>query len=543
MVARALHAALPTAASAPVAFASFSSPVFSSSSFAVAGCIAEPTSPWGATVTPARLVSPAADHPVPPASREEARALRDGLSRLITRERHSAADFLVALADFDQRRGWEALGHRSLFDFLKRELKCSSGAASHRSAAARLIPRFPAVEAALRAGDLCLSSLRHLARVLRPENEADYLPRFFGLSAREAEALAAELLPRAVQPRREVVTLLKPVHPVHTCEQARPERGQRGETAAQPAPELTRSLLSSAPTSVSASTPAVSVLPLPSGERAGVRGAMTNSTLPLQAPLPTREVEPLSADLRRLHLTVSTRLLGKLESAKAGLAHAMPGATTEQVLEAALDLLLEKQARRRGLVKRLRSPAGTAAGEALRTAAGTLRARSLAEQLAREPPRPPASSLARCTLKPTAQPTSESRIGWPPLRWISPQFLRLDRSGAWQRPEPAISPPPSGARSGCEMASAASTRSTPAAAAALPTGSSSTTSCRWRSAGSAPPATSGWSAGSTTRRPLGPPSETRSWRSSERERGGGGELGGRERGRDGSKGEDLIHLR
>ncbi len=371
MVARALHAALPTAASAPVAFASFSSPVFSSSSFAVAGCIAEPTSPWGATVTPARLVSPAADHPVPPASREEARALRDGLSRLITRERHSAADFLVALADFDQRRGWEALGHRSLFDFLKRELKCSSGAASHRSAAARLIPRFPAVEAALRAGDLCLSSLRHLARVLRPENEADYLPRFFGLSAREAEALAAELLPRAVQPRREVVTLLKPVHPVHTCEQARPERGQRGETAAQPAPELTRSLLSSAPTSVSASTPAVSVLPLPSGERAGVRGAMTNSTLPLQAPLPTREVEPLSADLRRLHLTVSTRLLGKLESAKAGLAHAMPGATTEQVLEAALDLLLEKQARRRGLVKRLRSPAGTAAGEALRTAAGT----------------------------------------------------------------------------------------------------------------------------------------------------------------------------
>ena len=56
-------------------------------------------------------------------------------------------------------------------------------------------------------------------------------------------------------------------------------------------------------------------------------------------------------------------MLGKLESAKAGLAYALPGATTEQVLEAALDLLLEKQAKRRGATKGLRTtptPAGRA---------------------------------------------------------------------------------------------------------------------------------------------------------------------------------------
>jgi hypothetical protein len=72
-------------------------------------------------------------------------------------------------------------------------------------------------------------------------------------------------------------------------------------------------------------------------------------------------VEPLTAELRRLHLTVSARLLDKVARARDGLSHAMPGATTEQVLEAALDLLLEHQARRKALVKRPRRPAAPAA--------------------------------------------------------------------------------------------------------------------------------------------------------------------------------------
>ncbi len=330
---------------------------------------AEPTEPWGSvSPRPEEEIPPLADHPVPPATRAEARALRDGLARLITRERQAAADFLLALADFDRRRGWEALGHRSPFDFLKKELKCSSGAASHRSAAARLIPEFPAVEVALRAGDLCLSSLRHLARVLRPENEADYLPRFYGLSAREAEALAAELLPRAVQPRREVVTQLRAVEAVHACEQMRPGgvqgRDAGGLLPTRPAPHPPHALRSAGPGAVgSQDRPA-------KGQEASEQSALAMLAapahpvhareLPLASParpqlVPVKEVEPLSANLRRLHLTVSTRLLEKLEAARAGQAHARPGASTEQVLEAALDLLLEQQAKRRCAVKRSRA--------------------------------------------------------------------------------------------------------------------------------------------------------------------------------------------
>jgi 5-methylcytosine-specific restriction endonuclease McrA len=57
-------------------------------------------------------------------------------------------------------------------------------------------------------------------------------------------------------------------------------------------------------------------------------------------------------------VTVSARFLRKLAAARDGLSHAQPGATTEQVLEAALDLLLQRQARHQALVKRPRAARG-----------------------------------------------------------------------------------------------------------------------------------------------------------------------------------------
>jgi hypothetical protein len=63
-------------------------------------------------------------------------------------------------------------------------------------------------------------------------------------------------------------------------------------------------------------------------------------------------VEPLTADLRRLHLTVSKGFLEKVAAARTGLSHAQPGATTEVVLEAALDLLLVRQTQRKALGRR-----------------------------------------------------------------------------------------------------------------------------------------------------------------------------------------------
>jgi hypothetical protein len=63
-------------------------------------------------------------------------------------------------------------------------------------------------------------------------------------------------------------------------------------------------------------------------------------------------VDPLTSDLHRLHMTVTKTFLEKLESARKGQGHAQPGASAEKVLEAALDLLLARQAKRRAEVNK-----------------------------------------------------------------------------------------------------------------------------------------------------------------------------------------------
>jgi len=64
------------------------------------------------------------------------------------------------------------------------------------------------------------------------------------------------------------------------------------------------------------------------------------------SPPPPAKVEPLTADLRRLHLTVSKRFLEKLEAARDALSHSHPGADAEAILEAGPVLLIERAAKR-----------------------------------------------------------------------------------------------------------------------------------------------------------------------------------------------------
>jgi hypothetical protein len=243
------------------------------------------------------------------------------------------ADFLMALADFDRRRLWVELGHPSLFSFLRRELGLSAGAAQLRKTAAEILQKIPDLEGPLRDGRLCLSTVCVLADVLTAENQDEVLPRFFGLSKREAEGLAAAILPAAV-PRRELVTAVR----------TPPSAFHPGET---------RSALDLAAAAPRSSPPAPAPRAFHPGETTSIPAGPASAAKPPPPPPPLRRpaVEPLTADLRRLHVTVSQRVLDKLEAARAALSHARPGASTEEVIEAALDLLLEKRAKRRGLVK------------------------------------------------------------------------------------------------------------------------------------------------------------------------------------------------
>jgi hypothetical protein len=250
-----------------------------------------------------------------------ARDLSFQLAALLRREHGAMADFLVALADFDRKRLWVELGHSSLFYYLHRELGLSKGAAHYRKTAAELIQRFPSVVEPLRDGRLCFTSVVELAKVLTPENGEEVLPRFFHRSKREAMAEVAAMRPVEAPPSRTVVSAVR------------------------------ISVAAAAPTALVA--PPVSAPSEPVSPAAAVQPVEPLEACPSPPPQPPRDSSlPLSADLARLHVTVSRRFLAKVEAARAALSHAQPGATAEQILEAGLDLLLAQHAKRKGLVAR-----------------------------------------------------------------------------------------------------------------------------------------------------------------------------------------------
>ncbi|ACG72602.1 HNH nuclease [Anaeromyxobacter sp. K] len=247
------------------------------------------------------------------------------LLTLLRSERHAMAEFLVALSEFDRRGLYRERGHTSLFSFLRRELGLSAGAAQYRKTAAELIRRYPAVEEALRDGRLCLSSVCELAKVVTTENCTEVLPRFFGLSSRDAAAVAASVRSVENPPRREVVV------PVRTASEV---------PAAASAPISFRAPELNAPNRV---------------ETDGRSEAARSEPVELRAVSPAARpssVDWLGGDSARMHLTVSKAFLEKLDAARDALSHAMPGATREDVLEAALDLLIADRNRRKGLTAR-----------------------------------------------------------------------------------------------------------------------------------------------------------------------------------------------
>ncbi|MFL5299093.1 MAG: HNH endonuclease [Anaeromyxobacteraceae bacterium] len=268
----------------------------------------------------------------------DTRDLAKRLAELLSREHGALADFLVALADFDRERRWLELGHTSLFYFLHRELGLSKGAAFYRKTAAELLQRYPEVVEPLRSGQLCLSTLVELAKVITPENRGEVVARFFHASKQEAKAISAELCPAEAAPHRDVVTALEPL----------PKSTSVRSPASAPRLELP-------------------LAPVARGESVHPGETHCESAptcAPVTPPAPTvaavkrDEAEPLTADLRRLHVTVSRRFLEKLAAARDALSHRLPDGGTEAVLEAALDLLLAAQDKKRGLVKKPRtSPA------------------------------------------------------------------------------------------------------------------------------------------------------------------------------------------
>ena len=263
-----------------------------------------------------------------------ARDLAARLADLLRHEHAAMADFLSALADFDRRRLWVDLGYSGLFMFLHRKLGLSKGASYYRKVAAELVQRVPEILEPLRDGRLCVTSIVELAKVLTPENAGEVLPRFLHRSKREAMEVRAELRPDPAPPRRSVVT----------------------KVCAAPAATDARSAVPGEP---EAAVQLANLLDANSPSEPRVM-------MPQPQPRESRDLAvPLTADLRRFHVTVSRRFLEKLEVARAALSHSHPGASDEEILEAGLDLVLAQQAKRRGIVEKPRKEAPPASPDHL----------------------------------------------------------------------------------------------------------------------------------------------------------------------------------
>jgi hypothetical protein len=198
--------------------------------------------------------------------------------------------------------------HDSMAEFLHRELGLAKGSAHYRKVAAELIQKHPEVVAPLCDGRLCVTSVCEIAKVLTTENSVEVLPRFFHLSRREAAELAAGIRPVERPPLRDVVTRVA------------------ASPTVLPVPARTRVSPCDIPVAVQP------VEPLLEGAR----------------PTPTR-VTPLTAELGRMHISGPQRFPAKLDAARDALSHSHPGAQSEDLLEAGLDLLLARHRERRGI--------------------------------------------------------------------------------------------------------------------------------------------------------------------------------------------------
>ena len=116
--------------------------------------------------------------------------------RLAAEERKATAQLVAALAELDARRLYLGEGCSSLFTYCTTVLHLSEHAAYSRIEAARVGRRFPTVFDLLNSGDVTLTNVGLLARVLTEENHREVLGRATHKSKRQVEELVAELCPR-----------------------------------------------------------------------------------------------------------------------------------------------------------------------------------------------------------------------------------------------------------------------------------------------------------------------------------------------------------
>jgi hypothetical protein len=167
---------------------------------------------------------------------------------------------------------------------------------------------------------LSIRALVELRDVLSEENHVEVLLRAERKSQEEAQVLAVEYKPKPI-PRDVVRALPMPAAPPAEFALV------PVETKSPPTPPLSFALVPAEAKS---------------------------------APPPPEVVRPLTPDLRRLNVTVSSEFLTELEQVRAVLSHKYPDGNFEQVVREAFKLVLERDRKNKALTDRPRKQPGTA---------------------------------------------------------------------------------------------------------------------------------------------------------------------------------------
>jgi 5-methylcytosine-specific restriction endonuclease McrA len=258
----------------------------------------------------------------------DSNALVHRLHQLVCDERSVQVDFLLHLDEFDRRQAFLQAGFGSLWEYCLRALHLREGAAGRRIGAMRVLRRFPALEAPLRDGRLCLSTVALLAHVLTDDNLDDLVVRAAFRTKAEVDHLVASLQPRT--PPREGIRKL-------------PDAPARREPA----------LLVAAASPSEMSTLPLGAAPIESKQPRDGAGDAVVEQVGDEAKRRIAghaEMQAVSANQWSLRVTIDTAFKEELENLTMLLSHKVPRGDLAAVLREAVRCAIEKHGKRKGAV-------------------------------------------------------------------------------------------------------------------------------------------------------------------------------------------------
>jgi hypothetical protein len=223
---------------------------------------------------------------------------------LVQAEHHAIVDVIEHLVEMERRRLYLRLSVSSLYRYCIERLGYGEDAALKRHRVAKLALRVPQVLDELRAGTIHLTGPFLLSTRLTDENATTLLHEARGKSRRQIEELIARWFPRA-----DVPPSITPIAP----EVSGPAGAEQLRLGAAP--------------------------------RTDVRARPVTCSKPGQGSL--ARVEPLSPTRLRVEFTARAELYEKLEKARELLSHALPSGDLGELVERALDVLIEQETRKR----------------------------------------------------------------------------------------------------------------------------------------------------------------------------------------------------